>query len=274
MPRYVIRGGEAGFERLQVLAALRLPDTATVLDLIGVRAGWHCADLGTGSGDFAFELARRAGAAGRVEAFDMDEVKLGLAAAEAARRGLTTVGFEAADLTTWSRPACYDLVFCSLVLQHLVAPGDLVDRAWAAVRPGGWLFLEDADFDGLHCYPDDPGFTFYADTYTEVLRRRGGDPQVGRKLVQLVLAAGAPDPQVRLTQRAGRVGLEKSMALRTLEAVADAVVDEGVADAEQVLAAIEHLRAFSADATTLVAGPRNYQVWAQRPADAAQMGMT
>ena len=265
MPGYVIRGGVAGFERLQVLAALRLPDTTTVLDLIGLGDGWVCADLGSGSGDFAFELARRARAHGRVEAFDMDEVKLRLAAAEAQRRGLTTVEFAPADLTTWSRPARYDLVFCSLVLQHLVDPADLVGRAWEAVRPGGWLFLEDADFDGLHCYPDDLGFAFYADAYTEVLRRRGGDPQVGRKLVQLVLAAGAPEPQVRLTQRAGHMGVEKSMALRTLEAVADAVVDEGVADAEQVAAAIERLRTFSDDRTTLVAGPRNYQVWAQRP---------
>jgi SAM-dependent methyltransferase len=261
----VIRGGAVGFERLQLLAALRMPDTAVVLDRIGVSPGWRCADLGSGSGAFALELAARAGAGGRVEAFDLDEEKLALARDEARRRGIGTVSFEAADLSTWSRPGRYDLVYCGLVLQHLADPADLARRMWAALRPGGWLLVEDSDFAGLHCYPDNAGFAFYARTYQAVLRRRGGDPEIGRKLVRLFLATGAADPQLRLVQRAYCVGEGKTMAVRTLEAITDAVVAEEVAGPADVADAVADLRRFTADPSTVIADPRMYQVWARRP---------
>ena len=72
MVRYVIRGGQAGFERLQALARMRLPETSNLLDRVGVAPGWTCLDLGSGSGDFTFELARRVGPTGRVTGLDMD----------------------------------------------------------------------------------------------------------------------------------------------------------------------------------------------------------
>jgi predicted O-methyltransferase YrrM len=32
---------------------------------------------------------------------------------------------------------------------------------WEAVRPGGVIAVEDADFDGLFCDPPNDGFDFY-----------------------------------------------------------------------------------------------------------------
>jgi hypothetical protein len=64
MERYVIRGGTAGFERLQVLARSWAPTTGALFDRVGVTTGMHCLDLGSGAGDVSFELARRVGATG------------------------------------------------------------------------------------------------------------------------------------------------------------------------------------------------------------------
>ena len=50
---------------------------------------------------------------------------------------------------------------------------------WAAAQPGGAVAVEDADFDGAFCDPPNHGYEFWARTYPEVLRRHGGDPQMG-----------------------------------------------------------------------------------------------
>src|SRR5436190_3886137 len=51
MERYVIRGGSAGYQRLQLLARRQRPGTLEVLRLAGVRPGMRCLDLGCGNGD-------------------------------------------------------------------------------------------------------------------------------------------------------------------------------------------------------------------------------
>jgi hypothetical protein len=48
MECYVIRGGQEGYERLQVLAAARRPSTLEFFQLAGLRPGMQCMDLGCG----------------------------------------------------------------------------------------------------------------------------------------------------------------------------------------------------------------------------------
>jgi 2-polyprenyl-3-methyl-5-hydroxy-6-metoxy-1,4-benzoquinol methylase len=105
----------------------------------------RCLDLGCGGGEVTFELARLVGAQGHVTGVDMDEVKLSLARATAAERGLTNVEFRAGNVNDWDEPAGFDLVYCRFLLQHLSRPVDLLRRMWAAVTSGGAIVVEDAD---------------------------------------------------------------------------------------------------------------------------------
>ena len=105
---------------------------------------------------------------------DMDEAKLELARAAAAEGGHANVEFRVANVNEWHETSAYDLVYCRFLLQHLNRPVDLLRRMWAAVRPGGALVAEDADFDGLFCQPPNDGFAFYARMYPRVLQRYGG----------------------------------------------------------------------------------------------------
>jgi SAM-dependent methyltransferase len=93
-------------------------------------------------------------------------------------QGLSNVRFEAVNVNEWEERSAYDLVYCRFLLEHLNRPADLLRRMWAAVRPGGAVVVEDADFDGLFCHPPDEGFTFWARAYARVLERHGGDPVV------------------------------------------------------------------------------------------------
>ena len=49
----MLRGGEWGYERLQLLARVRRADTLELLRRAGLRPGMRCLDLGCGGGEEA-----------------------------------------------------------------------------------------------------------------------------------------------------------------------------------------------------------------------------
>src|SRR5579859_4146665 len=200
MERYVIRGGQAGYERLQLLARVHWPNTRAHLERAGLAAGMRCIDVGCGGGEVTIEIAKLIAPDGSVIGIDMDDVKLDLARAAAVDRGLTNIEFRALNIHEWNEPDAYDAVFCRFVLHHLRHPVDILRRMWAAVRPGGAIIVEDADFDGWCCYPPNDGFDFFLRAYNQALARWGGDHALGRKLYSYFLEAGIPHSHVAVVQ--------------------------------------------------------------------------
>jgi SAM-dependent methyltransferase len=262
--RYVIRGGERGYERLALLARTRWPDTAALFARAGLSPGMRCIDLGCGGGQVTLEIARLVAPDGSAVGVDMDEVKLDLARQAAAEGGLANVEFRQLNVRDWDEPGSYDAVYSRFLLQHLSEPADMLGRMWAAVRPRGVLIVEDADFDGWCCHPPNEGFAFFVRSYAEVLRRRGGDHALGRKLYGGFLAAGIPGREVGIVQPVWTGEDGKSLAWSTLEASAEAIVAERVASQEEVTAALASLWQFTADPQTLISGPRIFQLWSSR----------
>ena len=95
---YIIKGGEQGRSRLAVISRVLAPTTQALFDRFEPLAGLSVIDAGCGGGDVAFLLAQRVGPNGHVVGFDLDETKLELARAEAARRGLANVEFRKASV--------------------------------------------------------------------------------------------------------------------------------------------------------------------------------
>lgn len=264
MERYVIRGGRAGYERLQLLARSRWPDTRALFERAGVGPGLRCIDLGCGGGAVTLEMAKLVAPDGVVLGVDMDEIKLALARTTATEQGLTNVTFQALNVHAWDDPASYDVVYCRFLLHHLSKPLDVLRRMWTAARPGGVLIVEDADFDGWDCHPTNEGFAFFLRIYAQVIARRGGDHATGRKLYGYFLDAGISDPQVSLVSPLYLAGEAKTLALSTLEATGEAIVAEGIASEDELTTALEDLAAFTADPRSLIVGPRIFQLWARR----------
>jgi ubiquinone/menaquinone biosynthesis C-methylase UbiE len=262
---YVLRGGQWGYDRLKLLARIKRDDSLELFRRAGLRRGMRCLDLGCGGGEGTFDLAVAAGPEGSVTGVDLDAEKLALARESATERGLANVEFRAGNVNDWDEPDAYDFVYSRFLLQHLARPADLLRRMWAAVRAGGVIAVEDADFDGLFCDPDNDGFAFYRTMYTEVCRRNGGDPGIGRKLYRYFGQAGIPEPRLRLAQSLAVTEDLKAISVLTLEAIADAITGAGLADADKVAAALADLRTFAATPGTLTGDPRTFQVWAGRP---------
>jgi SAM-dependent methyltransferase len=262
--RYAIVGGKAGYDRLLVLARSRWRDTSALLERAGISEGMKCVDVGCGGGEVSLNLAERVGPNGFVVGIDMDAVKLELGRAAAKKRGLANVEFRVLPVQDWAERAAYDLVYSRALLHHLSAPVPLLRRMWAAVRAGGRLVVEDADHDGWAAYPQNDGFDFHVRMLSGVIDRRGGDHSAGRKLVRHCLDAGIPSPEVSLVESVNFQGEAKEMPLLTLGAIASAIESEGLASRAEIEAATDSLERFTRDPTTLISGPRMYQVIAHR----------
>ena len=115
---------------------------ATALDRLGLREGWRCVDVGAGGGDVAVALAEVVGRDGRVYAVDSDPTRRDEAASAAAAHGAQVVAITQAgeDLLL---PEPVDLAFCRFLLLHVHDPLVVLRRMSSAVRPGGWVVVQE-----------------------------------------------------------------------------------------------------------------------------------
>ena len=262
---YLIRGGVAGRQRLRVLARVMWPTTRELLGRVGVPEDARCLDVGCGGGDVTIPLARLAHR-GRVVGTDIDETKLELARAEALPAGVENVEFRLEDITGPPRRAeWFDLVYARFLLTHLADPADVVARLVARLEPGGVLVVEDIDCSGHFCHPDSAAFRRYVELYSGAARARGGDPDIGPRLPSLLAGAGLRELGMNVVQPAGLEGEVKLINPITLEAVGDAVVDAGLATAEELAELLDELSSFARTEGTVLSIPRVVQVWGRRP---------
>ena len=266
MPDYIIRGGIAGRERLRLLSRVMRPATLDLLARAGVGTGMTGVDVGCGGGDVSIDLARLVGPAGRVVGIDLDPVKIDIARREAADAGVPNVEFRACHLDEVDGGGGFDFAYGRFVLSHLKDPGAALRKIRTAVRPGGLVVVADTHFRGHFCEPDNAAFRRYVELYTETLRRRGGDANIGSRLPGLLADAGFEHVQMNVAQPAGVEGEVKILSPLTLENIAEAVVAEGVATREETDAVIAELYEFAQMPSTLLSTARVVESWARRPA--------
>jgi len=183
---------EVELGRLRLQAGIYDPVTIRRLETIGVAEGWKCLEVGAGAGSVAQWLSQRVGPTGRVVATDIDTrflQRMGAPNLEIRRHDILKDDLEKDE---------YDLVQCRLLLMHLPEPEKAVKRMADAVRPGGWLFIEDTDYGStLSNDVTDPTGVLFSTTsraFYDSLRKRGVlDPYVGRRLRSLVEQLGFVD---------------------------------------------------------------------------------
>lgn len=194
MNRYLLenRRAEAG-ERFVALAELFDAWTFRHLEDLGVGSGWRCWEVGAGGVSVPRGLAERVGADGRVLATDID-----VSWAEAAAGGVLEVRNH--DVLRDPPPdEAFDLVHARLVLVHLEDRAAAMRVMIDALRPGGWLVIEDADpaLQPLACPdergPDEALANKLRARMRQLMAERGADLAYGRTLPRLLRESGLDD---------------------------------------------------------------------------------
>jgi ubiquinone/menaquinone biosynthesis C-methylase UbiE len=195
MPEYVL--DNAGLESEQRFASLEScwdPVTIAHLERIGVAEGWSCLEVGGGGGSLGAWLGERVGRAGSVLVTDIDPRWMSTAPnVEVRRHDIVTDELDA---------GCFDLVHARLVLLHLPERRRALAKMVEALKPGGWLLIDDFDCTWLpfvpNCHDDADARLFLkvADAFHQVLKESGADIAHGRGFYPMLLAQGLVNVQV------------------------------------------------------------------------------
>ena len=172
--------------RLRLLEAKLDPATIRRMEALGVGASWRCLEVGAGGGSVARWLGERAGS---VVVTDINPRFLGDLAGskvEVRRHDVTVDPLE---------HGTFDLVHCRALLMHLREPAAALSRLREAVRPGGWLLVEESDYTTFApadtAHPRAEVFARYVSISVDLFRtERLGDPTFGRKLPRLIAGLG------------------------------------------------------------------------------------
>jgi len=158
---------------------------------LGLRAGWSCWEVGAGGPRIPAWLAGQVGATGRVVATDVDVSWMPEDAPFDVRRH---------DVAADAPPdGGFDVVHVRLVLTHVPRRAEALRRMATALRPGGWLVVEDFDMSiQPRACPDaatddEERANRVRAGLVELLLGRGVDPVLGRTLRKRLVALGLAD---------------------------------------------------------------------------------
>jgi len=127
-------------ERLEVLQSVFDPDSRRLVGSTGLAPGWRCLEVGAGAGSIATWMAGEVGPSGEVVAVDTNTRFL----RTSARPGLRVL--EGDIRTVALEPGGFDLVHARFVLIHVAKWPAVLTAMLRALRPGGFLVLEEPDF--------------------------------------------------------------------------------------------------------------------------------
>ncbi len=183
-------------ERLAGLEASLDPGTTRHMESIGVGPGWTCLEVAGGGGSITQWLCGRVGPQGKVVATDINTRFL-----DALSEPNLDVRLH--DITMDDLPEqSFDLIHSRLLLEHLPAREVALKRMVSALKPGGWIMIEDLDWAPMLAKP--PVFQTYPIDRTRrtlkvwrallrVMQSNGYDESYGRRLPAALTEEGLED---------------------------------------------------------------------------------
>lgn len=230
-PRYTIDPAWEGERaRLAGIEALWDAGTRALLEPL-VRPGARVLEVGAGGGSIARWLSA-AGAS--VVATDLDTRFLDAAPnLEVRRHDLRVEPLE---------QDAFDLVHSRMLVEHLTDRPALVEKLAGALRPGGWLVVEDVDFTGFGFVDAPARLQRVVHGLIGFMALGGFDPHYGRSVTRDLAAAGLVD--VRGAGRAYELdATHPGLAFfrGSLVQLGPKAVEAGLIDPADFAAAVEHI---------------------------------
>lgn len=226
---------------------------------LGIGAGARCLEIGAGSGSIARWLAGAVGPAGHVLAVDLDTRWF-------RHDGRAQLEVHQLDVVNDPLPdGPWDVIHERLVLQHLPARLDVLDRLVDSLAPGGWILLEDFDTAEVRTV-DREGqhhelVVSVARAFNGLLRSRGGVSEFAASALRNLRARGLVDVGAsgHVAIDCGGHGFAKVVAANTLQ-VRDGLLAAGLEPAD-----LDRYVEVLADPDTIIGSSVLISAWGRRP---------
>jgi SAM-dependent methyltransferase len=170
--------------RLAGMEAQWDPGTFRHIEDLGLRPDAVCWEIGAGGGSVAARLVERCG---HLLVTDVDTRFIDHLAAE-------SVTVQRHDVVADPTPeGPFDLIHARLLLEHLPGRDEVLDRLVGALRPGGWLLVEDYDWTSYGSEPTSETVERVTGAILEFMSEAGFDPYLGRRLIGALERRGLAD---------------------------------------------------------------------------------
>jgi SAM-dependent methyltransferase len=260
-PEYVLDNvGRSAEAQSRELSRQYDENTIRHIEQRGIDRAWSCLEIGGGGGSIASWLCARVGITGRVLATDLDP------------RFLQALSYENLevrrhDIRTEVLPKEeFDLAHARLVLIHLPDRQAALRRMIDALKPGGWIVVE--EFDALTFLPDPAVNPSEANlrvrhAFNEALAARGVDLHCGRLLAHELKASGLVQVGVEATVSLwGGKSTGTNLMKLHFEEMREPMVSSGVITQEQYEADLKRID----EHDFLMPSPMMWTAWGRKPA--------
>jgi len=210
-------------------------------------------------------MAEQVGSTGSVAAVDANAAQIETAGNYSAQQGFANIGFHAANAYETGLPRkSFDLVFSRFLMCHVPEPARAISEMRSLLKVGGVLGCEDYEQQSVISEPPSRCYTRLNEISNAMDTVFGVDSNIGLKLPRLFQEVGFSDPQVAIQKIIRLHGEEKRFWEITLQEARPAILQHGVAAAEELDEVCAEMRRIAEDKTTLVVLARVTQVWARK----------
>jgi ubiquinone/menaquinone biosynthesis C-methylase UbiE len=264
---YALGRDPAESARLQRQSEELRPDSAALLDRVGLGPGQAAIDLGCGPAGIIELLSERVSPGGRVVGLDADAAHVTMARELARQHGLGNVAIVAADARrTGLPPGSFDLVHARTLLVTVPETAEVLAEMVRLTRPGGWIASLEPDAEYSLCYPAHPAWTRLSEIFHAAFSRNGADLLIGRRLTELYHQAGLHDIGVEARAGVYRAGdTRRTVRPDLVRSMRPVILRLGLADERELDELDRTVREHLDDPRTLVMPHLSFLAWGRKP---------
>lgn len=243
------------------------PQTAELLDRIGLLPGQSAIDLGCGPSGILDLLSAAVSPGGRVVGLDADPVHAAMASQYVSERGLGNVAVVTADARHTGLPGdSFDLVHARTLLVTIPEPDEVLAEMVRLAKPGGWVASQEPDAEVALCYPALPAWERMREIFRAGFSRSGADARIGRRLTEAYRQAGLDDVEVAVHAPAYPAGHSRRTVIPDLvRSLRPMILELGLCDERELAELDRAVREHLADPRTLMVPHLLIVAWGRRP---------